>query len=408
MEHFVAQADFQAHNHRLNDSLVVTFNVGSATLKMGVYLLAESILSKEEALQFSVNVDLKNAECKYSGIIPEALSDFVVSSAKETALSFLNKIEPAYKNKNFIFVHRVVHGGRYIEPVKITSDVLNQLHELAYLAPLHQPPALAIIDAIEANYQAHGFIQVAAFDTAFHAQRPRLWSEYAIPKKLRDDGVKAYGFHGLSYQSIMRSLKQTQPDVANKRIIIAHLGSGCSITSVANGQSINSTLGFSGLDGVPMGTRPGRLDPGVLLYLLEKGWSHKQMTQCLYKESGLLGLSGISNDVRELSQSTSESAQFALDYFAAHAAKEISALIPSLKGLDAIIFTAGIGEHQANVREQIIEHLGWYRVFIDKQKNQNVNLEQGIGDISASNSDVQVLIIQTDEQLELFMSALNI
>lgn len=398
----MSHLDVQANNR-----LVVTFNVGSATLKLGVYQQITKS-DTEESLLFSVNMDLKKKTGKWQGDVPAVFADFVITTAEESALKFLNLLEPIYKDKSFVFVHRVVHGGRYVEPVKITRDVLNQLHELAYLAPLHQPPALAIIDAIEANYQAHGFIQVAAFDTAFHAQRPRLWSEYAIPKELRDDGVKAYGFHGLSYQSIMRSLKQTQPDVANKRIIIAHLGSGCSITSVANGQSMNSTLGFSGLDGVPMGTRPGRLDPGVLLYLLEKGWSHKKITQCLYKESGLLGLSGISNDVRELSQSTSESAKFALDYFAAHTAKEISALIPSLQGLDAIIFTAGIGEHQANVREQVIKHLSWYNVFIDNQKNQSVDLEQGVCDVSANNSEVQVLVIQTDEQLELFMSTLQI
>lgn len=389
------------------ENLVVTFNVGSATLKMGVYELSAHT-KVEGALCFCVNMDLKHRTARWQGLVPDVFSDFSVSCAQTSALNFLELIAKQYADKQFIFVHRVVHGGQYVKPVKISKQVLKRLHDLSHLAPLHQPPALAIIDAIYADYQAHDFVQIAAFDTAFHAQRERLWYEYALPESLRDDGVRSYGFHGLSYQSIMRTLQKERSDMLDKRLIIAHLGSGCSITSVVNQQSVDSTLGFSGLDGIPMGTRPGHLDPGVLLYLMEKGWSHQEITQCLYKESGLLGLSGISSDVRELHLSNNKSAAFALAYFAAHVAKAIAALIPSLQGLDAIVFTGGIGEHDAKIREQIFEYLQWYQVIIDKHKNQTVNLQQRVCDISATDSQVRLFVIQTDEQFELFISALNV
>lgn len=397
------------------DELIVTFNVGSATLKIGVYRHDE----RQNPFIFAVNIDSKMRACHWQGDVPEAvknaLKDLDISDSKTATVDFLQKLTPLYQADKFIFVHRVVHGGQRHQPCVITPDVFSELSNLAHLAPLHQPPALAIIDTINQLYQAHDFIQVASFDTAFHANRPRLWSDYALPKTLREQGVKSYGFHGLSYQSIMRQLDEFDKNLAKKRLIVAHLGSGCSITSILNGQTLDSSLGFSGLDGVPMGTRCGSLDSGVLLYLLEQGWDYTQILDCLYKQSGLLGLSEISNDVRELHEIRQHSngerqaqADFALTYFVAHVAKIIASLIVSLQGLDGLVFTGGIGEHDAWMREKVTDYLAWMGICLDKEKNDTGLNGQNVVRISPEHSAVQVLVVATDEQYELYQAGLNV
>lgn len=398
------------------DELIVTFNVGSATLKIGVYRHDEC----QNPFIFAVNIDSKMRACHWQGDVPEAvknaLKNLDISDSKTATVDFLQKLTPLYQADKFIFVHRVVHGGKRHKPCVITPDIFAELSNLAHLAPLHQPPALAIIDTINQLYHAHDFIQVAGFDTAFHANRPRLWSDYALPRELRDKGVKSYGFHGLSYQSIMRQLDEFDKNLAKKRLIVAHLGSGCSITSILNGQTLDSSLGFSGLDGVPMGTRCGSLDSGVLLYLLEQGWDYTQILDCLYKQSGLLGLSEISNDVRELHeirQNASDKQQqaqadFALTYFSAHVAKMIAGLMVSLQGLDGLIFTGGIGEHDAWMREKVTDYLAWMGVGLNNEKNSTGLNGQNVVRISPEHSAVQVLVVATDEQYELYQAGLSV
>lgn len=401
------------------DELIVTFNVGSATLKIGVYRHDE----RQNPFIFAVNIDSKMRACHWQGDVPEAvknaLKNLDISDSKTATVDFLQKLTPLYQADKFIFVHRVVHGGQRHQPCVITPDIFAELSNLAHLAPLHQPPALAIIDTINQLYHAHDFVQVAGFDTAFHASRPRLWSDYALPRELRDKGVKSYGFHGLSYQSIMRQLDEFDKNLAKKRLIVAHLGSGCSITSILNGQTLDSSLGFSGLDGVPMGTRCGSLDSGVLLYLLEQGWDYTQILDCLYKQSGLLGLSEISNDVRELHEIRQHSngerqaqADFALTYFVAHVAKIIASLIVSLQGLNGLVFTGGIGEHDAWMREKVTDYLAWMGVCVDKEKNNTGLNGQNVVRISPDNPQdkqaIDVLVIATDEQYELYQAGLSV
>lgn len=392
--------------------LIVTFNVGSATLKIGVYRHDD----RPNPFIFSVNIDSKMHQYHWQGDVPETLKQLDISDSKTATVDFLQKLTPLFADDKFIFVHRVVHGGERHQPCVITPEIFADLQHLAHLAPLHQPPALAIIDTINQLYHAHDFIQVAGFDTAFHAQRPRLWAEYALPKSLREQGVRSYGFHGSSYQSIVRQLADFDKKLAKKRLIVAHLGSGCSITSILDGKTVDSSLGFSGLDGVPMGTRCGSLDAGVLLYLLEQGWDYQQILDCIYKQSGLLGLSEISNDVRELhdimqdSKDTDkqEKATFALTYFSAHVAKIIAGLLPSLQGLDGLIFTGGIGEHDAWIRAKVVAYLNWLNIEIDDTKNQQGLNGENIVCISPDNQTIKIFAIATDEQYELYQAGLNV
>jgi acetate kinase len=252
--------------------------------------------------------------------------------------------------------HRVVHGGRdFTKATRITPDVLETLKSLIPLAPLHQPASIKLIEEAQELYPkaAH----TACFDTAFHHTMPDLQRRFALPQKFHDEGIMRYGFHGLSYQHIA----DVMPDeLKDKRVIVAHLGGGASACAMHNGKSVASTMGFSTLDGLMMGTRCGVLDPGVLLYLLEeKKMSTAQLSDLLYHESGLKGVSGISGDMQELLESKTLAAHRAVTLFCMSAAKEISALIPALGGLDALIFTGGIGEHAESVRNKITALLHW-------------------------------------------------
>ena len=384
--------------------IVVTFNVGSATIKMAAYDTAKAVDSSPLAWSplFDVNINLKTKN-KVWHAMPQSLSDWEPQeSLTDTAVSLFTRVKQAFPARKIVCIHRVVHGGkRYHVPVVINETVMAHLVELSPICPLHQPPALSVVNALQAIDK--NLVHIAAFDTAFHYHRPEIWSSYALPKSLRDQGVRCYGFHGLSYQAIMRKLETYLPNIAKKRLIIAHLGSGCSITAVDNGKSKDSTFGFSGLDGVPMGTRPGHLDSGVILYMVEQGWTLEQMNQCLYKESGLLGLSEISNDVRDLLASDDPRAKFALAYFATHAAKEIASLMVSMKGCDALIFTAGIGEQSAIIRRMIVEQLDFLGFSLDADKNIDGRIDVPILRIN-SDDDKQIYVVLTDEQLELALS----
>ena len=290
--------------------------------------------------------------------------------------------------------HRVVHGGPdFDRPVRIDADILARLTALEPLAPLHQPHNLAAIRVVAAIDP--DLPQVACFDTAFHRGHPAHTDCYALPRALYDEGVRRYGFHGLSYEYIASRLPDLAPEIAGGRVIVAHLGSGASMCALAAGRSVESTMGFTALDGLPMGTRPGQLDPGVVLHLIEqRGMAPAEVTDLLYKSSGLKGLSGVSNDMRDLLASDDPGAAFAIDHFVHRAALHAGSLAAALGGLDAFVFTAGIGERSAPIRARIAERLAWLGAALDPAAN-----EAGALRISTPESRVALLVIPTDEEL---------
>ncbi|PYS70199.1 MAG: acetate kinase [Acidobacteria bacterium] len=290
--------------------------------------------------------------------------------------------------------HRVVHGGsRFKGPTVITPQVLAELYELVPLAPLHQPYNLAAIEA--ASERLPGVPQVACFDTSFHRGQSAVAELIPLPRELRELGLQRYGFHGLSYEYIASVLPEVAPSIANERVIVAHLGSGASLCALKDRKSVDSTLGFTALDGLCMGTRPGALDPGVVLHLFQGlKFSAKEVETLLYKKSGLIGISGISNDMRDLLGRREPEARLAVDYFVYCAAKEIGALAAVLGGVDGIVFTAGIGENSPEIRERICEACAWLGVEIDDAAN-----DSGGPKISTEGSKISVWVVPTNEEL---------
>ena len=298
--------------------------------------------------------------------------------------------------------HRIVHGGPlYDRPVRISAEVIRNLQGFVPLAPLHQPNNLAPVEAI--HRRRPEVLQVACFDTAFHRRHGELADRYAIPEKLYQDGVRRYGFHGLSYEYIAQTLPTLAPNVAEGRVVVAHLGSGASMCALRGRSSIDSTMGFTALDGLPMGTRPGQLDPGVVLYLHQRGMSTEAVQNLLYKECGLKGLSGISNDVRDLLASADPRARLAIDYFVYRIAKELGALACALGGLDALIFTAGIGENSPAVRKAVLQRIAWLGFELDEAAN-----EANRTTISKPASRLLALVIPTNEELMIARHTLRL
>jgi len=290
--------------------------------------------------------------------------------------------------------HRVVHGGvKYAAPTIITPQVIDDLRALIPLAPLHQPYNLAVIEAVAA--QLPGVPQIACFDTSFHRGQPAVAEVVPLPEEIRRGGVQRYGFHGLSYEYIASVLPQVAPEIASGRVIVAHLGSGASLCAMKNGKSVDSTLGFTALDGLCMGTRPGAVDPGVILYLFQNlKLSAKEVETILYKKSGLLGISGISNDMRDLLGRSEPAARLAVDYFVYRAAKEIGALAAAMGGVDGLVFTAGIGENSAEIRKRICAASAWLGLELDDDANKNRPAR-----ISTPASRVSAWVIPTNEEL---------
>jgi acetate kinase len=299
--------------------------------------------------------------------------------------------------------HRVVHGGPdYDKPVLVDHGVVARLERFINLAPLHQPHNLAPIRSILTNFPT--LPQAACFDTAFHRTHGALADYYAIPHRLHTEGVRRYGFHGLSYEYIARTLPSVAPEIAKRRVIVAHLGSGASMCAMKNGRSVESTMGFTALDGLPMGTRPGQLDPGVVLYLMaEKGMSAATVQDFLYRECGLKGLSGISNDMRELEKSDDPKAKLAIDYFAYRIGLNAGMLAAALQGLDAFVFTAGIGENSATIRARVVEQLDWLGAALDSNQNSGHACL-----ISQPRSLIPVYVVPTDEELMIAQHTLSL
>lgn len=290
--------------------------------------------------------------------------------------------------------HRVVHGGAHYQTATlVTPQVLADLHKFVPLAPLHQPHNLATIEAV--GERLPGVPQVACFDTAFHRSLPPVAQLVPLPEEIRAEGVQRYGFHGLSYEYIASALPHVAPAVADGRVVVAHLGSGASLCALQRRRSVDTTLGFTALDGLCMGTRPGAIDPGVILYLFQNlKLSPRDVETLLYKRSGLLGISGTSNDMRKLLASDEPAARLAVDYFVYRAVREIGALAATMGGIDALVFTAGIGEKSPEIRRRICAGCAWLGVTLDEAANQ-----QGRQCISTTDSRTSVWSIPTNEEI---------
>lgn len=290
--------------------------------------------------------------------------------------------------------HRIVHGGvAFRQPVAIDEGVLERLDALCPLAPLHQPHNLAAVRAARAARP--GLPQVACFDTAFHHGMAEIVTRFALPRDWHDRGVRRYGFHGLSYEFVSGQLRELDPPLAAGRALIAHLGNGASLCAIHDGRSVDTTMGFTALDGLMMGTRCGSLDPGVILYLQQEAAMTSQAVQTLlYEESGLLGVSGLSSDMRVLLASRDPNAKEAVELFTFRVAREAGALMTSLGGLDGLVFTAGIGENAPTIRAAVAQRLGWTGLVLDVEANA-----RGVGLISAASSRLKAWVVPTDEEV---------
>jgi acetate kinase len=299
--------------------------------------------------------------------------------------------------------HRVVHGGPvYSEPVVVDERVLEVLTGFEPLAPSHQPHNLAAIRALSRSHP--GLTQVACFDTAFHRTAPLVADVYALPREYLDAGVRRYGFHGLSFEYVSYALRALAPVAAAGRVVIAHLGNGCSMAAVLAGKSLGDTMGLTALDGLPMGTRCGQIDPGVLIYLMQqRGMSLDRMEDLLYNHAGLKGLSGVSNDMRDLLASDRPDARLAVDYFVDRIGRELGALAAVLKGLDALVFTGGIGEHAAEIRARVCRDAAWLGVALDDEANR-----RGGPRVSPEGSSPSAWVIPTDEELMIARHTLRL
>ncbi len=385
-------------------SLLLTLNAGSSSIKFGVFAPRDSGLDRlasglVEGLGGAARFSAKAADAGADQ--RELATGANHQQAMEAVLDWLVATFPGRRVD--AVSHRVVHGGaRFAEPVRVDAQVFEQLREFVPLAPLHQPHNLAGIAAATQAFASAP--QVACFDTSFHRSHPFVADTFALPRAYYEQGIRRYGFHGLSYEFIARQLRQAYPELYAGRVVVAHLGNGASMCALRGGRSVASTMGFTALDGLPMGTRCGQIDPGVLLYLIgERGMSLEEVTRLLYQQSGLKGMSGISNDVRELLASDQPGARDALDYFVDQCRREIAGLAASAGGIDALVLTGGIGENAVEVRARMLRGMDWLGIRLDETANQT-----GASLISLPDSGVRVLVLKTDEERMLAEHALEL
>jgi acetate kinase len=379
------------------EDYAVVLNAGSSSLKFCVYQRPEEAAWRLEARGQieGIGTSAKFKVTSGAGAVVADTSLGAVGDARGALDELAGWLRSSYRGAKVLAVgHRVVHGGsRFTGPTVVTPDVIDALRQLVPLAPLHQPYNLAAIEAVAERLP--GVPQVACFDTSFHRGQPPVAELVPLPADVRARGVQRYGFHGLSYEYIASVLPDVAPEIARARVIVAHLGSGASLCALEDGRSVDSTLGFTALDGLCMGTRPGALDPGVVLYLFQGlGLTVSQVEAMLYKKSGLLGISGLSNDMRDLLASDAAEARLAVDYFVYRAAKEVGALAAVLGGVDALVFTAGIGERSAEIRRRIAEASSWLGLDLDHDANAS-----GESRISRPGSRVSCWVIPTNEEL---------
>jgi acetate kinase len=377
--------------------VALTLNAGSSSLKFALYDISGAPVELASGLVDSIGATPR-LKADFGAAAPSLKRDLTAAEARDhvsalnTALGELRQKFPDAKAS--VVGHRVVHGGPvYSEPVEITSDVLEELRRFSPFAPIHQPHNLAGVEAAMAAFP--DALQVACFDTAFHRSHPKVNDVFALPRAYYDKGVRRYGFHGLSYDYISGELKRLAPLVHDGRVIVAHLGNGASMCGMIGGHSIASTMGFTALDGLPMGTRTGQIDPGVIFYLVQQeGMSIDEVRQLFYSKSGLLGLSGLSNDMRTLEAAGTVEANEAIDYFVFRIRRELGGLAAALGGLDALVFCGGIGENSRLIRERVCEGMGWIGLELDRERNaRNDTL------ISTEMSRARILVVPTNEEL---------
>ena len=372
-------------------SAILTLNAGSSSIKFGLYAAAEDPAPITDG-------QVENLGTAARLEIGGAASDIGPADHVAAVAAILDAIAPHLEGRPIDVVgHRIVHGGTdYGAPVRLDTESFAALEALVPLAPLHQPHNLSGVQAAQAAFP--DAIQVACFDTAFHQGHPFVNDAYALPRKFYDAGVRRYGFHGLSYDYIASVLRRDYPDLFHGRVVVAHLGNGASMCAMQEGKSVGSTMGFSVLDGLPMGTRCGQLDPGVILYFMSQGMSETEITELLYKESGLKGMSGLTHDMRTLLASDDPNAREAVEYYVFRVRRELGAMAAVLNGLDALVFTGGVGEHAAPIRARILEQAGFLGLGVDHAAN-----EQNAATIHTGK--VPVLVIPTNEELVIARAA---
>jgi acetate kinase len=381
---------------------ILTLNAGSSTIKVALYDVGAGAPERRARGVADLRAEPPRLRLTADGSereIPLAHPD----DPEAVLAAALDAVRDIAAGPPAAVAHRVVHGGNsFAGPVRIDDAVIDALEALTVLAPLHQPQALRLVRAMRAL--APGIVQVASFDTAFHRSMPDRNRRFALPRALHDEGIKRYGFHGLSYASIAATLRRDHPALAAGRVVAAHLGSGASLCAMADGVSRDTSMGFSTLDGVPMATRCGALDAGVVLHLLGPGGRPiAEVEDTLYHRAGLLGVSGLSADTRVLLESPAAEAREALDLFAFRVAGEVARLAVSLGGLDALVFSAGIGENQPEVRAAVAALLGWLGLSLDPAAN-----DAGARSIAAEASRIACLVVPTDEEQVLAREAASI
>jgi acetate kinase len=375
-------------------------NAGSSSLKFALYRVApdgvpsetliRALAGEVERIGGAGRLLIAPADGTAAHAAPLAARDHAEALAALAALPDGPLTAPGLAG----FGHRVVHGGPALTaPVLVDAATLARIEAVSPLAPLHNPPAIAVLKALAARFPA--LPQVACFDTAFHRGHPAVADRFAIPDAFYQEGVRRYGFHGLSYEYIAGALAAHYPAVATGRVVVAHLGNGASMCALANGHSVDSSMGFTALDGLPMGTRSGSLDPGVILWLQQqKGWNIDRVEHFLYEECGLRGMSGVSNDMRTLLASEAPLARLAVEYFVYHVARTAGALAASMGGIDALVFTAGIGERSPEIRARVLRRLEWLGFALDTTANQ-----QGGPCLTIAGSARPAYVIPTDEEI---------
>ena len=386
---------------------ILVVNAGSSSIKFQLFSLAaddnlrRSLKGQIEGIGVRPRLVAKDLERQTP--IEEEWPASNVATVPEALDKLVTFLRARLGTLPTAIVHRVVHGGPdFSEPTVIDDAVIERLEKFTPLAPLHQPNNLAPIRAVRERQPQ--LLQVACFDTAFHRTHPDIADRYALPEQFYAEGVRRYGFHGLSYEYIAGRLAEVAPEVAHGRVIVAHLGSGASLCAMSAGKSVDSTMGFTALDGLPMGTRPGQLDPGIMLYLMtEKLMKAKDIERLLYHDSGLKGLSGISNDVRELLASKDPRAKLALEHLIYRISLFAGMLAAAMGGLDGFVFTAGIGENAPGIREAVANRLAWLGLDFDSKANNS-----GEARISREGSRVACYVIPTDEELMIARHTLSV
>jgi len=387
----------------MNPPLVLTINAGSSSLKFALYDATDHV--GEARFQGAIRDIGKNARFDLAYCPDANTGSWRVEAADhQEAMSELLRWLEQHPSRPEIAAagHRVVHGGElFSRPVLLNSSTLRQLEALQPLAPLHMPHNLAAVRALSSHYP--GIPQVACFDTAFHHDMPPVERHFAIPHQWQDMGIRRYGFHGLSYEYIAEVLPDHMGKAADGRILVAHLGNGASLCAMHGRRSVATTMSFTPLDGVPMATRPGSLDPGAVLYLQQQGLSADAIARGLNFKSGLLGLSGTSGDMRTLLASHQPAARLAVDYFVHHVHRAIGSLAAALGGLDALVFTAGIGENAPRIRQRLCDLGSWLGLRLDNEANV-----VGRGRISPKHAEPSVWVIPTNEELMVARHAIRL